>query len=227
MNPKRQMKEKYLQKTLLYAKMRLWSQCAWIMSIRLACAGAREKAIRQKGENKEERSHKKCISHVCMERPLARRFQPNLACVRLTDVIKHGKFHRYNLRGFGAVWCWSFHVAIRNPTLTHCFALPCSRWLVIKGSPAGLSRFNGVRRSILLKHETSTLRQSHHFMSIDYKFGVGDYIREITSSAKVSSGPMSNRDATWGKHIRVLWPFLLFIRQQSYSPYPWTRFRAH
>jgi len=33
-------------------------------------------------------------------------------CVRLTDVIKHTKFHRYNLRGFGAVRCWSFHVAI-------------------------------------------------------------------------------------------------------------------
>jgi len=26
-------------------------------------------------------------------------------CVRLTDVIKRAKFHRYNLRGFGAVRC--------------------------------------------------------------------------------------------------------------------------
>jgi len=33
-------------------------------------------------------------------------------CVRLTDVIKRAKFHRYNLRDFGAVRCWSFHIAI-------------------------------------------------------------------------------------------------------------------
>jgi len=27
---------------------------------------------------------------------------------------------------------------------------------------------------VVLKHETSTLRQSHNFISIDLKFGVGD-----------------------------------------------------
>jgi len=26
-------------------------------------------------------------------------------CVRLTDVIKHAKFHRHNMRGFGAAMC--------------------------------------------------------------------------------------------------------------------------
>jgi len=36
-------------------------------------------------------------------------------CVRLTDVIKRSQFYRYISRGFGAVRCWSFHVAIRNP----------------------------------------------------------------------------------------------------------------
>jgi len=33
-------------------------------------------------------------------------------CVRLTDVIKRAQFHCYNLRGFGAVRCSSFHVAL-------------------------------------------------------------------------------------------------------------------
>jgi len=41
----------------------------------------------------------------------------------------------------------------------------------------GLSRVNGVR--VVLKHETSTLRQIHSF-----KFGVGDYVKEFTSPAK-------------------------------------------
>jgi len=52
---------------------------------------------------------------------------------------------------------------------------------------------------VVLKHETSTLRQSHNFISIDLKFGVGDYVREVTSLAKFGLDPMSNRDATWGK----------------------------
>jgi len=37
---------------------------------------------------------------------------------------------------------------------------------------------------LVLKHETSTLRQSHNFISIDLTFGVGDYGREVTSPAK-------------------------------------------
>jgi len=57
---------------------------------------------------------------------------------------------------------------------------------------------------VVLKHETSTLRQRYSFISIDLKFGDGDYVREITSPAKFGSDPMSNRDATWGLHIRVL-----------------------
>jgi len=55
-----------------------------------------------------------------------------------------------------------------------------------------------------LKHETSRRRQSHHFISIDLKFGVGDLVREVTSPAKFGLDPMSGRDATWGQHIRVL-----------------------
>jgi len=57
---------------------------------------------------------------------------------------------------------------------------------------------------VVLKHETSTLRQRHNFISIDFKFGVGDYVRKITNPDKVGSGLMSGRDATWGQHIRVL-----------------------
>jgi len=58
--------------------------------------------------------------------------------------------------------------------------------------------------SVVLKHETSTLRQSHNFISIDLKFGVSDNVTRITSPAKFRSDPISGRDATWGKHIRVL-----------------------
>jgi len=59
---------------------------------------------------------------------------------------------------------------------------------------------------VVLKRETSTLRQSHNFIfiSIDLKFGMGDYVREVTSPAKFGSDPMSGRAARWGQHIRVL-----------------------
>jgi len=38
---------------------------------------------------------------------------------------------------------------------------------------------------VVLKHETSTLRQRHKFISIDFKFGVGDYVREVTNPDKL------------------------------------------
>jgi len=62
------------------------------------------------------------------------------------------------------------------------------------------------------------------FQLIDFKFHVGDYVREVTSPVKVGSDPMSDRDATWG-NIYGFCDF--FILQQSYSSYPWTNFRAH
>jgi len=58
--------------------------------------------------------------------------------------------------------------------------------------------------SVVLKYETSTLRQSHNLISIDLKFGVSDNTREFTSPAKFGLDPISGRDATWGQHIRVL-----------------------
>jgi len=57
---------------------------------------------------------------------------------------------------------------------------------------------------VVLKHETSTLRQCHNLLSIDFKFGVGDNVREVTNPEKVGSDPISGRDATWSQHIRVL-----------------------
>jgi len=85
--------------------------------------------------------------------------------------------------------------------------------------PAGLSRVNGVRRSSASTW-TSTLRQGHNFISIDLTFGVSDYVREVTSSDKVSSGPMSGRDATSGQHRRVLRLFIFFNRATAHTCEP-------
>jgi len=54
-------------------------------------------------------------------------------------------------------------------------------------------RPNGTTSAVVvLKHETSTLRQRHIFISIDFKFGVGDYVREVTNPDKVGSGSMNH-----------------------------------
>jgi len=84
---------------------------------------------------------------------------------------------------------------------------------------------------VVLKHETSTIRQRHNLISIDLTFGVSDYVREFTSPDKVGSGPMSGRDATWGATYTGILTFLFvffsffvlfyfYILQQSYSTYP-------
>jgi len=67
---------------------------------------------------------------------------------------------------------------------------------------------------VVLKHETSTVRQRHNFISIYFKFGLGDYVREVTNPDKVGSGPMSGRDATWGATYTdtvTLFSFFLFF----------------
>jgi len=51
---------------------------------------------------------------------------------------------------------------------------------------------------LVLKYETLTLRWSHNFTPINLKFGLGDKVRQVTSSAKSSSDPISSQDATWG-----------------------------
>jgi len=90
----------------------------------------------------------------------------------------------------------------------------------ITGSPTGPTRDIGIRRIVVLKHETSTLRQSHNFISIDFKFGVDDYVRRVTSPAKLCLDPMSRSRRHEGQHIRDYGFFDFFILQHSYSPYP-------
>jgi len=40
---------------------------------------------------------------------------------------------------------------------------------------------------VVLKHETSTLCQCHNSISVDFTFGVGDIVREVTNPAKFNS----------------------------------------
>jgi len=87
--------------------VRLLRHCAWNYLYPFGLCGCAKKTGRKK-------SHKNCIFHVCVERPLARGVQSNLAHMFISLVIKRAKFHRYNLRGLGAVRCWSFHVSTGN-----------------------------------------------------------------------------------------------------------------
>jgi len=66
---------------------------------------------------------------------------------------------------------------------------------------------------VVLKHETSTLRQSHNVISIDFKFGVGDYVREVTSPDKDGSGPMSGRDARGCNIYLFIYLFINHLQQ--------------
>jgi len=72
--------------------------------------------------------------------------------------------------------------------------------------------------SVVLKYETSTLRQRHNFISIDFKFGVGDNVREVTNPDNVDPGPMSGRDATWGATYTdtvTIYIYIFYILQHS------------
>jgi len=73
-----------------------------IISIRLACAGAQEK--RQAGR-KEEKSQEVYISRMCGATSSGRIPTKLSTYVRLNDIIKRTKCHRYYLRGFRAVRC--------------------------------------------------------------------------------------------------------------------------
>jgi len=64
---------------------------------------------------------------------------------------------------------------------------------------------------VVLKQETSTLRQSHNFIQINLTFGVGDNVRRVTSPAKVGSDPMSGRDAMWGQHTGTVTFCVIFL----------------
>jgi len=111
--PKRQFREKHLLGGhFLTPNCVFWAIVRELISIRLACAGAQEKNTKEGRKAGRKKSHKKWIFHVCVEQPLADGFQPNLAHVFVSRTLSN--LHRYNLRGFGAVRCWSFHVAKWN-----------------------------------------------------------------------------------------------------------------
>jgi len=70
--------------------------------------------VHKKKDRKEGKSQDVYISRICGATPSGRISTKLVKSVRLIDVIKFTKFLRYNFRGFGAVRCWSFHVAIET-----------------------------------------------------------------------------------------------------------------
>jgi len=113
MTPNTSMERKTLAgRALPYAKLRLLSHYAWNYLYPFGlCRCARKK--RQTGRQ-EEMSQEVYISRMCGA-TLSGRIPTKLGIsVCLTDLIKLAKFHRYNFRVFGAVKCWSFHVATGN-----------------------------------------------------------------------------------------------------------------
>jgi len=81
---------------------------------------------------------------------------------------------------------------------------------------------------VVLKHETSTLRQSHSFKSIDLKFGVRDNV-----IGKLPALPNLARirwavDNPRGGNIYGFCDFFIFVFYSSteLQPIPWTNCRA-
>ena len=64
---------------------------------------------------------------------------------------------------------------------------------------------------VVLKHETSTLRQRNIFGLIDFKFGVSKYVGEVTNPAKFGEDPMCGQVSARVQHIRFLCLFLNFF----------------
>jgi len=76
----------------------------------------RKKKGRKAGSGmKEEKSQKVYIPRMRGATPSSQIPTKLGKYVCLTNIIKREIFHRYNLRGFGAVRCWSFYFAIGNP----------------------------------------------------------------------------------------------------------------
>jgi len=59
----------------------------------------------RKKKRQEEKSQEVYNSLMCVATPSGRILTKRGTRIRLTDVIKRAKLHRYNLRGFGAVRC--------------------------------------------------------------------------------------------------------------------------
>jgi len=98
---------------LPYAKLRLLSHCAWkyLYPFGLCRCAITKKAGRKAGRKKVTRSEV-YISRMSGATPSGQSPTKLGKCVCLTDVIKRAKSHHYVVRGFGAVKCWSVHVAI-------------------------------------------------------------------------------------------------------------------
>jgi len=106
----RQIKEKLLLGGhFLTPNCVFWAIVCEIISIRLACAGALEKKA---GRKKSQEVYISRMFGATSSGWIPTKLGKG---VPLTDVIKRAKFHRYNLRGVGAVRCWSYDVAIGNP----------------------------------------------------------------------------------------------------------------
>jgi len=61
----------------------------------------------------------------------------------------------------------------------HSCASTCCNVLITNQPLQGLAELM-MSASVVLKHETSTLRQSHNYISIDLKLGVSYYVREVS-----------------------------------------------
>jgi len=118
MTPKTSNEKKTLAgRALPRAKLRLLSHWAWNYLYPFGlCWCARKKG--QEGRW-VTRGH---ISRMCGATRSWRIPTKLGKCVCLTVIIKRAKFHRYNLRDFGAVRCWSFHVAIGNQGHMTCLS---------------------------------------------------------------------------------------------------------
>jgi len=111
-SPKRQMREKYLLGGhFLTPNCVLWAIVREHISIRLACTGAQEK-MQEGRKARMKKSQEVYIS--CMRGATTSGRIPTklVKCVRLINIIKLAKFHRFNLRGFGVVRRCRFNLAI-------------------------------------------------------------------------------------------------------------------
>jgi len=123
------------------------------------------------------------------------------------------------------------HTAVNQSITLHntiCVQVSNVKYTAVSTHPQQFETSQAARQvlmataSVLLKHETSTLRQSHNFISINLKFGVSDNVRDVTSPAKFVLDPISGRDATWRQHTQVLW--LFFYSSTELQPIPVNQF---
>jgi len=77
---------------------------------------------------------------------------------------------------------------------------------------------------VVLKHETSTLRQSNNFISINFTVGVGDYtVRRSPALPNLVRIRWAVETLRGGMYIRVLWLFF-FNPSTELQPIPVNRF---